>query len=598
MLLSQDVNVSFKFVMRENLNVLTESKKLFFVTSCNLHLTKLHIQQILNNSINKTILTFKMDIFKENHEKIKDFMTKVNETILVLECLNTTEAIENQLEFDFSHFSNVTVILIGTIQNYTKWLSLNSNSIELIANQGYNFVDLAEETQCQLLDKRTVVFQGKKVLLKSLANSAETLKFLANENLEKLLKNENYLEISQRDESTIKNFADYYIPRQLERYVQMDRKTLVNNYNKNFLIVQTEEQFKEKCQEQTEASIHFLKTHEFKRNLFTWQKSQGPISELKILKQKEYCLFIDEDQLLNLNEKILIISANPGMGKSLILDKIIHDSNIEHFFIKIILNNFTKELKELKENTTINYQDKDLMDLILKSFLTAKSDEFEMAILKNLALKENKLVLMLDGVDEVSDYKEQVKCLIKTLNKTYKLKQIIMTTRSNLKEELEDCFQTISFDLKNFDTNDQINFLVKYWRQNLNTNMAIELELKKSADILLQKLRLNLTENVDQLIGIPLQTKMIADICFFNYENASNVRINKIADLYHEFIEKKFDIQFEEKYKIDFARNKTLYEREKAKFYEEHIRLASSILLKKKVIDVIMSYRCRLNVGS
>ena len=59
MMLSQDVNVSFKFVTRDNLNALSE-KKLFFVTSSNPHLTKLHIQQILNNSINKTLLTFKM----------------------------------------------------------------------------------------------------------------------------------------------------------------------------------------------------------------------------------------------------------------------------------------------------------------------------------------------------------------------------------------------------------------------------------------------------------------------------------------------------------------------------------------------------------
>jgi len=212
-----------------------------------------------------------------------------------------------------------------------------------------------------------------------------------------------------------------------------------------------------------------------------------------------------------------------------------------------------------------------------------------MAILKNLALEESKLVVMLDGVDEVSDYKEQVKCLIKTLIEKYKLKQIIMTTRTNLKEELEDCFETISFDLKNFDTNDQMNFLVKYWHSHLNTDMNVELKLKQSADILLKNLKLTLTESIHQLIGIPLQTKMIADIFLINNDMSHVRSINKIADLYHEFIEKRFNIQFEEKYKIDFARNKVLYEREKERFYEEHIRLASSVLLKRKELDVVMN---------
>ena len=50
--------------------------------------------------------------------------------------------------------------------------------------------------------------------------------------------------------------------------------------------------------------------------------------------------------------------------------------------------------------------------------------------------------------------------------------------------------------------------------------------------------------------------------------------------MYHEFVERKFIIQFEEKYKIDMERMKNLCLREKALFYKNHIELSSLILLK------------------
>ena len=77
---------------------------------------------------------------------------------------------------------------------------------------------------------------------------------------------------------------------------------------------------------------------------------------------------------------------------------------------------------------------------------------------------EERLILIFDGVDEVIDYKEQVKDIIETIYKArnYKLRKILITTRSHLKLELEDHFKTISFNLNNFDENDKKNFLIKY----------------------------------------------------------------------------------------------------------------------------------------
>ena len=85
----------------------------------------------------------------------------------------------------------------------------------------------------------------------------------------------------------------------------------------------------------TKKSIHYLKMENDNQNLL-WQKSKGSISDLNeyLLKENKNCLSIPEHQILNQNEVILIISSDPGMGKSTILEKLIQDSKADEFFIK------------------------------------------------------------------------------------------------------------------------------------------------------------------------------------------------------------------------------------------------------------------------
>ena len=45
---------------------------------------------------------------------------------------------------------------------------------------------------------------------------------------------------------------------------------------------------------------------------------------------------------------------------------------------------------------------------------------------------------MFDGLDEIADYKEQVIDLIDALDKDKRIKRILITTRNQLREELEE----------------------------------------------------------------------------------------------------------------------------------------------------------------
>jgi ankyrin repeat protein len=386
-------------------------------------------------------------------------------------------------------------------------------------------------------------------------------------------------------------FPNYYITRQLKRFIQIDRIKLNEELEKKkeeFVIVFSDEAFNQKCQEQSnEKSIHYLK---YEHQQLIWQKSKGRVSDLNdfIINKEEFCSSINEQDIRNENEKILIISSEPGMGKSSILDSLAHLSNSSHFFLKIVLNSFTKVLYKLQKKT-IDFKETDALNFILQESQiirsckksTRKSDhQLENKLLKHLAEKE-KLILMFDGVDEVVDFKEQVKILIKSLNEKSKLKKILITTRNHLRTELEDHTKTISYNLNNFDTKDQINFLVKYCRQ---TKQTID---GTKAEELITKMKSSLTGNIVQLIGIPLQTKMIAEI-YLNKLNFDDIKINNIAELYHEFVETKFKIKFEEKNAIEIESNLELYERENELFYDEHIRFSAQILLHRTKKDPLV----------
>jgi hypothetical protein len=410
-------------------------------------------------------------------------------------------------------------------------------------------------------------------------------------------------------ENKSKNFdqiKNYYMPRKLRRFIQIDRKLLEAKKDEkeketkvdDFIIVHTEEEFNEKCSQSNHKikNVHYLIQDDSNQNQFIWKKLNGPISTLKkyLIMNKESEESIDEEDIFHKNnEKVLIISAEPGMGKSLILDHFTQNSTAENFFLKIILNTCTKTLSDKNFKEKLQNSEDDLIEFVLKSLLN-KTDEQEISLLKHLA-KQEKLILMFDGLDEVNDYKEQVIQLIDALNRDCKLKKILITTRGHLREELEDHFRTFSFNLKNFDSEDKKNFLTKYWRNLNKTNQESERELMQSAEDLINRIKSISSENLNQLIGIPLQTKMLADIYFErvkNKEEFSNLFLNNIAELYNEFIESKIRIQFKrtnnnieiEQLSKQF---KKYFEDSQKGFYSDHTKLSSFILLQQNNKDKI-----------
>jgi len=105
-----------------------------------------------------------------------------------------------------------------------------------------------------------------------------------------------------------------------EKETKKEEKEKETKKEDQFIIVHTKEEFNEKCRQKLK-NVHYLIQDQSNPNHLLWQNSNGPISTLKkfVITNKEN--LIDEEEIFHKNnEKVLIISAEPGMGKSLILD--------------------------------------------------------------------------------------------------------------------------------------------------------------------------------------------------------------------------------------------------------------------------------------
>ena len=138
------------------------------------------------------------------------------------------------------------------------------------------------------------------------------------------LLHEEWIDFLKRENKS-RNFdqiKNYYMQRKLRRFIQIDKRKLESKKADHFMIVQTEEEYNEKCRQNPPEmkNGHYLIQDQSIQNHVLWRKSNGPISTLKefLIKNEECEESIDEKELFDKNkDKMLIIAAEPGMGKYL-----------------------------------------------------------------------------------------------------------------------------------------------------------------------------------------------------------------------------------------------------------------------------------------
>ncbi|KAJ9598835.1 hypothetical protein L9F63_026629 [Diploptera punctata] len=174
--------------------------------------------------------------------------------------------------------------------------------------------------------------------------------------------------------------------------------------------------------------------------------------------------------------------------------------------------------------------------------------EFEKHLFQRRLESVGNVVVILDGVDEVShSYSHQVFRLLEELSKM-KIEKVFVTSRPIMLQQLEKQLSTLAFSLRPFTCDEQRRFLINFWN-----NVSITSQnLHKFVSSLLDLVANSVNDSLNELTGIPLQSRMLAEVyqddaahfCLTGEET----RLPECFDmlqLYNQFVYKKCKLYFE-----------------------------------------------------
>uniref|UniRef100_A0A914Q3R3 NACHT domain-containing protein n=1 Tax=Panagrolaimus davidi TaxID=227884 RepID=A0A914Q3R3_9BILA len=437
--------------------------------------------------------------------------------------------------------------------------------------QEITFDDLTRESQNMIRKSTFINFQGKEILLDTFLNESESSKLIDSTALQNIINGEKII-----IGAPIQTFTEIenacYRPRQI-RLIEIEdiffedqdlpeknlyviegkeyrihlnlvnqriikAKTFIQNgipdKEKIFIILEefnSEDQFQQICHKQPNYCIHWLKMSGKK---LIWFHSYIPLSSTTTLRncfgyyisrKEEYVSESFFEKYIERNRAV-IIADKAGMGKSTLLtsfSKVL--KNGKQWIIRINLNQYTTVLEKILQipyrNTKkliLNFDnfDTDYGKLILSSMITPENHENKTLTFENLIFQHfftNRGILYIfDGFDEINpDYGEMILALVDAL-RINENNRIWIASRMNYKTILEEKFNTFAYDIKPFDRNDQKIYLKQYWISKYKEEKGVEMPNQYRLSLYVREVLDKASENIRDIIGIPLQTKMYAEV--------------------------------------------------------------------------------------
>lgn len=410
--------------------------------------------------------------------------------------------------------------------------------------------ELTEESKNLILNtERMVTFQGQEILLQNLPLNTETISCVNGKYLSMLINDK--LRIGN-DIPIMKDVMKYYIERKyLKKTVYLkpnfknetetfyvtnslsERKWKKANFQEKDIVIIVEDDVDfNRLNYVTDNNIHLVQN---KHNKYIWKGTKNKLTNLR-----KYFDKIDSNVELKICDKFVILAAEPGMGKTTLFSHLMHTIKQEDpllWMIKINLIEHTKLLKKYNFD-----EDYEVINFLCEA--TKITEPFEKNLFEESITNHEKVIIFLDGYDEIdTQSRENVVKLIKRIQINLKVKQLWISTRLHFKTNLEDLFGQISYDLKDLTEKEQESFLIKYWQQNDDDVDNYDYYEAKARNVI-ELINKSITVQERQFMGIPLQTRMVAEI----YDNDKELpNVIDMLILYNEFIEKKFEVFLKDK---------------------------------------------------
>ncbi|KAF2893532.1 hypothetical protein ILUMI_12643 [Ignelater luminosus] len=319
-------------------------------------------------------------------------------------------------------------------------------------------------------------------------------------------------------------------------YSQLDKKRK-NHYNFRDSI----EEGKRKIQNlENQETGHLFRINEDK---IEWLYSRGSLNLLR-KHMRPNTIPQKETEIINHYQQIIIISGEPGMGKS---------STVGHLFLSLQQTHwlFAVPLRNSRFDDIDNNIDFDLIAKFILRSCNMSSIECLQYLLSYCLKHKTKLniCLMFDGFDEIPTYKERDKFveLINFLKENSSVK-ILITTRKFACKALENGlsvlashYEIIDYDTKILDFFSEFQYSQwQLFKQNIDIgdiNTFIRRKLDAAPTIF--------GETITNFIGIPMQMRMLAEvITLLEPYEILDITLANILNLYQKYTEMHYSVYF------------------------------------------------------
>ena len=541
--------------------------------------------------------------------------------LLIIEC-NTEfkgreiEELFNKLKYILSENAIKKIILITKKDTYLNIFKAEIKCLS-IEDKDNDFNNLDPNSQA-VLKSKMVIFQGQKTNFSELINDEDFNKVVNSAALVDLINIENIVVDNIQPQLTDFESA-CYIDRKLNRKVALKPECLrthssdlfaisgVNaaDYLKSLLpetektrifeeedpedshpiryILLTEKkevvEFNQLCAHYTKRSVHWLEIND---NSIIWKQSYGGLTELRqyVIQNR-----VEEYKPHEVNDRIVVIVAEPGMGKTIELIHLVQEVKAispKLWIIKIDLKKYEVYLNNIHFDTK-----EDVIDFLAK---IRQLTIVAINLLKVQLENQEKIALFFDGFDEISStHQAKIIQFIKILKNQTKIGKILVATRPHMKLELEDAFGVFAYNLKQFSEVNIEEFLKKFWLESLglpNKKAINGIRLSVYAKALVKVFSASIVDEKLDFMGIPLQAKLLAEVFqkdFLNFHSSVDDEPRlpehiEILDLYQRFKECKYNIYLKEKINIDDYLSRGLKDSLLQSLTKAHWRLALDVL--------------------
>ncbi|XP_069670552.1 uncharacterized protein [Periplaneta americana] len=442
--------------------------------------------------------------------------------------------------------------------------SENGMEIECLSHKDeFRFGQLNEESKTQVLDCK-IHFQGESITLNTLVDNTVFDKVANAEIVTQLVSG-----IAESIGDKLTQQSEHYIPRKFcsrehvsETVFSDDRECLVVSGVSLQALRKIVEIFDEtkhsdegvcRCfviggkDDFDKAKTVFERVHWLHKEEtgFIWKQSKGSVSYIKShLMDKTSIRSLQEVMLLS--DKVKLLVAHPGMGKSTEIFTLAQEFKRREpacWVVTVVLSEHIDYLSGCSDSA---------VELLLQA--GKFKNDFAKSLFKHELDHGGNIVILIDGFDEICpDYTGKVLHMLRQFIIHCKFKQLWITSRSFLKEMLEESFSRLSFELQPFTKQDQHDFLAKLWNDmsdgpyNLDIFIACVLEVTGNS----------LNDKLGQFTEIPLQTRMLAEVfrseaSHFCQSGEMNIdRKLNLLELANRFVDRKWNIFVSEKGRVD-----------------------------------------------